>query len=183
MEKTINALEKADVHINGLHVKVKGPNGELEKDFSDPRFNGVIKIAKEGNHIKVSTESKDRKTLAMIGTIAAHIKNMMLGATIGYKYEMKILYTHFPITVAQTGSQIQVKNFFGEKSTRTADVVGNVKVKIEKELITLEGNNVEDVGQTAANIERSCKLTKRDRRIFQDGIYLTSRLLKNGHHV
>src|SRR3972149_9965801 len=103
MEKTINMLDKVDVHVSGLHVKVTGSQGELEKDFSDPRFNGIIKIDKDGNHVKVSNESNDRKKNAMVGTIAAHIKNMMIGASIGYKYEMKILYTHFPITVTQTG--------------------------------------------------------------------------------
>jgi large subunit ribosomal protein L6 len=183
MEKTINVLDKVDVHVNGLHVKVKGSQGELEKNFSDPRFNGIIKIEKEGDKIKISTDAKDRKKSAMVGTITAHIKNMMIGASVGYKYEMKILYTHFPITVAQAGDEIQVKNFFGEKSTRTARIAGKVQVKIEKEGITITGANVEEVGQTAANIEQACKLTKRDRRIFQDGIYLSKRLLKNGAHV
>jgi large subunit ribosomal protein L6 len=183
MEKTYTVPNGVEVHVHNMHIKVKGAHGELSKDFEDPRFNGLINIHKEGDLFKVTGLSENKKVSAMVGTIAAHVKNMALGVSNGYVYEMKILYTHFPITVVQAGREIQVKNFFGEKSIRTAEVVGNVDVKIEKDTITIAGINVEEVGQTAANIERACKLRNRDRRIFQDGIYLDSRKLKTGEHV
>ncbi|MEC7431143.1 MAG: 50S ribosomal protein L6, partial [Candidatus Thermoplasmatota archaeon] len=41
--------------------------------------------------------------------------------------------------------------------------------------VTVSGSDREKVGQTAANIERACKIKKRDRRVFQDGIYIVSK--------
>jgi len=182
MEKTVVIPENVQIEVKGLHVTVKG-NGELSRDFADPRLNGLIKIEKKDSTIHVSNSEDSRKIGANVGTIAAHIKNMILGVTTGFKYTMKIMYTHFPLTVSISGDEIQIKNFFGEKGSRTAGIVGKTEVKVDKEYVILTGNNVEDVGQTAANIERACKLTGRDRRIFQDGIFLTDRQLKTGEKV
>jgi large subunit ribosomal protein L6 len=41
--------------------------------------------------------------------------------------------------------------------------------------VTVSGSDREKVGQTAANIEMACKIKKRDRRVFQDGIYIVSK--------
>ena len=183
MEKSTQIPKGVDVHVHGMHVRVKGAHGELQRDFDDARFNTKVKIERDNEKVRVSSSDENNKIKAIVGTINAHVKNMMIGVSNGYKYEMKVLYTHFPISVAQSGSELQIKNFFGEKSTRTAKIVGNVEVKIDKETLTLTGNNVEEVGQTAGNIERACKLDKRDRRIFQDGIYLSERKLKSGEHV
>ncbi len=182
MEKFAVIPEGVEANIEGLKVTAKGPNGELTRDFDDPRYTGVIKIEKDGSKIKVSTEA-GKQMGTIVGTIAAHIRNMLIGVKTGYSYTMKINYTHFPMTVTQNGDTIEVKNFFGEKSLRYAKVVSSVEVKIDKDTVTVSGANVEDVGQTVANIERACKLTKRDRRIFQDGIFLTERKLKNGERV
>ncbi len=183
MEKKVGIPDGVQVKIQGMSVVVRGPKDELARDFNDPRFNGLVRIEQKDSHVYVSNSDEKRKTGAVVGTVAAHIRNMILGATVGFKYEMKILYTHFPITVAQSGDEVQIKNFFGEKSLRTAKIVGRTEVKIDKELVTLTGNSIEEVGQTAANIERACKLTGRDRRIFQDGIYITSRRLATGEAI
>lgn len=183
MEKKISVPENTDVRIEGLHVTVKGELGGLSKDFDDPRFNKDIKIEKKDSEIHVAGLNEKRKTNTIVGTIAAHIRNMVLGTGIGFKYEMKVMYTHFPITVSLSDDQIQIKNFFGEKGSRTAKVVGETEVKIDKENITLTGIDIEEVGQTAANIERACKLSGRDRRIFQDGIFITGRHLMTGEAI
>ena len=172
MEKTFSIPEGIDVEINGMHVTVKGKNGQLTRDFDDPRHNRLVKIEKKDSVVHVSSNDTNRTINAVVGTVAAHIKNMIAGVSTGFKYEMKIMYTHFPITVSVSGAEVQIKNFFGEKGSRTADIVGSTKVNIDKEFVTLTGPSIEEVGQTAANIESACKLTGRDRRIFQDGIFI-----------
>ena len=51
-----------------------------------------------------------------------------------------------------------------------------VQVKVEnKSDVFVSGVDREKVGQTAAIIEKACRIRGRDRRIFQDGIYIVSK--------
>ena len=183
MEKSVEVPGGVEVQIGKLELSVKGPKGSLAKKFDFPQFNKDIEIKKDGNKVIIKTGSGKRKAMAMTGTIAAHLRNMIEGVSEGYAYELKIIYTHFPITATVKGSKIEVKNFLGEKGVRTADIVGSSSVNVEKEMITVSGADIEEVGQTAANIERACKLKGRDRRIFQDGIFLASRKNGNGKEI
>lgn len=180
IEKKIKIPDNVEIEINKMTVSVKGEKGSITKNFGNPKFNKFVNIEKNNNEILISTNSEKRKIKAIVKTIHSHIINMIRGVTYGFRYEMKIVYTHFPITVTVKDREIQIKNFLGEKGIRKAKIVGNVDVKIEKDTIILTGINIEDVGQTSANIEHSCKLTKRDRRIFVDGIYTTGKFLQNG---
>ncbi len=175
MEKKVEIPEGVEVEIEGFKVKVKGEKGELERDFDSPVYRKLIKIEKDGNVVKVSSESDRRKIKAMVGTIAAHIRNMIKGVTKGYKYTLKAVYVHFPMTLELKGDEVHIKNFLGEKTPRIAKIVGNVKVSINGQEIIVEGINKEEVGQTAANLEQATIVRNRDRRIFQDGIFLVSK--------
>lgn len=178
MEKKIEIPERVEIKIDDKLIEISGPKGTIKKDFNNPRFNKFIKIEKKDSEVSVRTDSKKRKIRAFVGTIHAHIRNMVNGVTRGYKYEMKIVYTHFPMTVSVRGKEIEIKNFIGEKGTRKTYIVGETGVKVEKEKITLSGINVDDVSQTAANIEIVCKLSGRDKRIFTDGIYISEKSLQ-----
>ena len=48
-------------------------------------------------------------------------------------------------------------------------------MKIEPEDIIVEGVNLEDVSQTAANIEQATRVRNKDPRVFLDGIYVYER--------
>ena len=54
----------------------------------------------------------------------------------------------------------------------SSDVKVEVKNKVD---VIVTGADIEKVGQTAANIERACRIRKRDRRVFQDGIYIVAK--------
>jgi len=180
MAKTIHLEERipvpsdVKVHVEGLKVRVEGPLGVLERDFSHAR--GVL-ISLRDNEVVVEAYLADRKLKALVGTVAAHIKNMITGVTKGFRYKLKIIYTHFPVTVIvdKRNRVVRIKNFIGEKADRIAKIYGNVDVRVEGNDIIVEGIDIEEVGLTAASIERATRVKDRDRRIFVDGIYIYHR--------
>jgi large subunit ribosomal protein L6 len=167
----IDVPEKVTVTIQDGVVKVKGPNGEVSKRLHDPR----ITIEKHGDHVMVSSKTDRAKEKALLGTYAAHLRNMMNGVTKGFEYKMKIVYAHFPIKSAVKGDVFLIENFLGEKCPRKTKILGATKVVIKGDQVVLTGADVEQVGQTAANIERATKIKGFDPRIFQDGIYITEK--------
>ncbi|MBU5557826.1 MAG: 50S ribosomal protein L6 [Candidatus Aenigmatarchaeota archaeon] len=175
MEKIIPIKEGVSVEVTGSKVVVSGPKGKLERDFSSPLFVGKIRIEKTDNAVKVSTNSYRRHVKAEVGCIASHIRNMIVGVTDGYKYTLQAVYMHFPFTVKVVGNEVVISNFLGERALRKAKIIGDTKVDVHGEQITVSGNDVEAVGQTAANIERATAIPARDRRVFQDGIFLIKR--------
>ncbi len=164
--------ENVNVTVDGLKVVVEGPKGRLERDFSHARG---VKIYKTDNKVVVETFFANRKKKALVGTIASHIENMIRGVTKGYRYKLKIIYSHFPITVEVDNANriVRIKNFLGERSDRIARIIGDdVKVTVKGEDVIVEGIDIEHVGQTAANIELATKVKGKDRRVFADGIYI-----------
>jgi large subunit ribosomal protein L6 len=100
---------------------------------------------------------------------------MTVGVTTGFEYKMKIVYAHFPIKASPKGNTFVIENFLGEKSPRKAKILGTTKVTVKGDQVVLNGQDVELVGQTAANIERATKIKGFDPRIFQDGIYIVEK--------
>jgi hypothetical protein len=92
------------------------------------------------------------------------------------------------VNVGSSGSQFNwhfdtneftITNLLGEKVPRVASLPwspAEVEVKIGgKSDVSVKGADREKVGQTAANIERACKIKNRDPRVFQDGVYIVSK--------
>ena len=100
---------------------------------------------------------------------------MITGVTKGYQYKLKIVFSHFPISVKLQDKSVLIENFTGERRPRRIKLIGNVKVKIEPDDIVVEGANLEEVSQTAANIEQATRVRNKDPRVFLDGIYVYER--------
>jgi large subunit ribosomal protein L6 len=175
MEKMIEIPNDVQVEVENFKVVVKGPKGNLERDFFNPIFKKDIIIKKENNKIFLKTESSKRKIKAMMGTIESHIDNMFLGVKEGYTAKLKVVYMHFPFTVKVSGKEVIISNFLGAKSSRKARIIGECKVEIQGDEVTVTGISKEDVGQTAAQLERATWIKKRDRRVFQDGLFVTKK--------
>ncbi|HJJ46787.1 MAG TPA: 50S ribosomal protein L6 [Methanocorpusculum sp.] len=156
---------------DGDNFVVKGPQGELVRRMYHPQ----ISFTQDVSSITIATESTRRSVLALVGAFVALLKVMSKGVAEGYEYRMKIVFNHFPIQAKVVGDKFEISNFLGEKQPRYAIIVGSVKVKVQGEEVILTGINREEVGNTAANIEQACRVRNRDQRVFQDGIYITSR--------
>jgi large subunit ribosomal protein L6 len=100
---------------------------------------------------------------------------MITGVTKGYQYKLKIVFSHFPISVKLQDKSVLIENFTGERRPRRIKLIGSVKVKIEPDDIIVEGSNLEEVSQTAANIEQATRVRNKDPRVFLDGIYVYER--------
>ena len=152
-------------------ITVKGPKGEVSRRFNQHN----IKIGKEDDKIILEVKFPRKRDKAMLGTIKAHINNMITGVTKGFTYKMKIVYAHFPMTVKVQGDKVIIENFLGERHPRKAKILGDTKVQVKGDEVHITGIDKEDVGQTMANIEQATKIKRRDPRVFQDGIYLVSK--------
>ena len=161
----------ANISEDGV-VTITGPKGSLNRSFQSD----VVNLLEDGNGLIVRVDLPRRKQRALAGTWNAHLNNMVKGVTDGFTYNLKAFYSHFPMTMAVKGDTFTVNNYFGERVPRTAKILNNVDVKVSnKTEITVTGIDKEAVGQTAANIERCTTVKNRDRRVFQDGIYLLNK--------
>lgn len=180
-EKTTRVIELPE----GCSLKIEGElfvmsynQKELKKEIKIPR-SILIKI--EGKKVIIEPQKKPtKKENKIIGSLAAHITNMIKGLEKPFVYKMEACNAHFPMTMKVEGDLLVIKNFLGEKVPRTAKILAGVKVNVKGNSLELTSEDIDAVGQTIANIERATKVKERDRRIFQDGIFLVE---KNGREI
>ncbi len=135
---------------------------------------GLI-VEVSGNEIILSSNNTNKKDIAKINSQVAHLRNNFLGLNERFVYELEVCNVHFPMTVKVDGTKFVITNFLGEKVARVANILPGVEVKIEGAKIKIVSADIERAGQTAANIEKASKVTNKDRRIFQDGIFITKK--------
>ena len=173
LERTVSIPDQVSVQVEGRTVKVKGPLGSLQEDLSHL----PVSINVNENKVRFETTWPRKREIGMLGTAAAHVRNMLKGVTQGYRYELRTVYAHFPVTVKvdEKAKVLKIENFTGEKTPRYAKIVEGVKVDVKGEDISVEGIDLKSVSQTAANIQDSTKIKKKDLRVFLDGIYVSGK--------
>jgi large subunit ribosomal protein L6 len=169
--KTVEIPEEVDAKIDKRIVTVRGEKGELTRDFSHT----PISIYLEEKTITAKANWPRKREVALVGTVCSHIQNMITGVTKGFTYKLKIVFSHFPISVKVKEKTVVIENFTGERSPRTAKIMGDTKVVVNGDDVIIHGINIEDVSQTAANIEKATKIKRKDPRVFLDGIYIYER--------
>ena len=174
--KYISIPDDVDVDLNSGLVHVSGPKGNIERRLWHPD----VLVDKVDSTIKVGARSSGKKAKAIVGTYASHIQNMVTGVSGLFEYRLKIVYAHFPIQIKISDDKVSIANFLGERKNRYAKIMGDAKVELDGDEIVVYGVNIEDVGQTAANIEQKTKIRRLDPRVFQDGIYIVNKGVRDG---
>lgn len=144
---------------------------ELSKSIDIPSITARV----ADNKIFFECKSGNKRDYKIIKSLIAHTKNMFSGLEKEYVYNLESCNVHFPMTMKIEGNKLAINNFLGEKTPRFAKILPGVKVDIKGQKITISSRNKEAAGQTAANFERATKIRSRDRRIFQDGIFITEK--------
>ncbi|MFC6940210.1 50S ribosomal protein L6 [Salinirubellus sp. GCM10025818] len=170
-ETRIEIPEDVTAEMDHLDITVEGPNGSVSRRLWYPD----ITVSVEDGEVVVSAEAEDAKTVSTVGTFESHVRNMFHGVTEGWEYHMEVFYSHFPMQVDVEGSEVVISNFLGERHPRRAAIRGDTEVRIDGEEITLSGPDIEDVGQTAADVEQLTRVKDKDTRVFQDGVYITQK--------
>jgi large subunit ribosomal protein L6 len=153
-------------------ITTKGSFGSVQKDFT--KMPAIIDL--QDNKITIKSRGNRKKDFALVNTLQSVINNMIKGSSRGFTYRLKIVFAHFPISIKIKGKDIVVENFFGERSPRTSKIIGNdTKVSVEGEDVIVKGPNIENVSQTAANLELATRIKNKDSRVFLDGVYIYSK--------
>lgn len=171
VEKRVPIPEGVQVEIAGGTVTVQKGDVRLSRSLDDSR----IRLRREGAEVLVESPLPRKREKALAGTFASHIQNMVRGVGEGFTYTMRVVYAHFPVKVSVQGDAVVIENFLGERHPRHAQIRGTTRVAVKGDTLTIQGPDVEAVGQTAANVEQATRIRRKDPRVFQDGIYLVSK--------
>ena len=160
---------------HGIEIEIDGNMLILKKNEKELKRKLVgFDIEKEGNKISLHCKKAGKKEKSLIMTGVAHIKNMIRGLEKNFEYKLEICAVHFPMSAGydKNKNEFSIKNFLGETMPRTGKLPENVEVKIDGKIISISSFDKEAAGLAASVIERISKVRKKDRRIFQDGIFL-----------
>ncbi len=175
LQAEIEVPDGVQVSLEGSFLTLKGPKGEIKRVFVSKQ----IKLSQKENKIVLSAKKATKREKKMLYSFQSHIRNMVKGVTDGHVYELKICSGHFPMTVKVDKDKLVIKNFFGETVPRELKLKQGAKVSVDGDKVIVESVDKEIAGQCAADIESITRRTDFDRRIFQDGIYITKKSSKD----
>jgi large subunit ribosomal protein L6 len=174
LDTSVELPEGVSAKYDDGSLTITGPLGKVKQDFSKIPVDLEIK---DGG-VNVLTHGARRKNRSILNTAKSLVHNAVAGVTKGYEYKLKVIYAHFPVNVKIQGKKILVENFYGERSPRVAEIIGDTKAEVQGEDIILTGVSLKDVGQTAGNLEQATKVKRKDQRVFLDGVYVYERIRK-----
>ncbi len=159
------------VSAGGDLITIKGKLGSTAKRINQRLFS--VRIESSKIHVEITKNKKlAKKSELAVLAFEAELRSSMKTVQEGIERKMVVFFSHFPMVIEVKGKTINIKNIFGERVPRTTKIVGETKVEVKGQEVTVKGVDAYDVGQTIANIRSAC-YSIGDTRVFQDGVYLT----------
>jgi ribosomal protein L6, bacterial type len=135
-----------EVNINGQHVSVKGPKGELSLEVSEP-----IKVVVEENEIIVTRPDEEQTSKALHGLSRTLIANNVHGVSQGFQKNLEIVGTGY--RAIAKGSSVELA--LGLSHPVVVDPPAGVTLQVEgQNKIIVSGIDKQAVGEVAANIRK-----------------------------
>ena len=146
-KKPINIPQGVEVKIEGRVVRVKGPKGELSREFR-----GEIAIELGDKTFKITPRSNSRLAKKLLGTYISLVKNMVQGVTDGFS--KRIILEGIGYKAALEGKNLVLA--LGFSHPVKFEPKEGISFQVEKNIITVLGADKEKVGAQAAQL-RSLK--------------------------
>ena len=135
-----------DITIDGQHVAVKGPKGELALTVKEP-----IEAQKVENQVIVTRPDDERASRSLHGLSRTLINNLIIGVTEGYKKELEIVGTGYRIASQGQGVEFQL----GYSHPITVEPPAGITFTVEGNTkLVVSGIDKQAVGEVAANIRK-----------------------------
>jgi large subunit ribosomal protein L6 len=135
-----------DITIDGQHVAVKGPKGELALTVKEP-----IEASKVENQVIVTRPDDERSSRSLHGLSRTLINNLIIGVTEGYKKELEIVGTGYRIASQGQGVEFQL----GYSHPITVEPPAGITFTVEGNTkLVVSGIDKQAVGEVAANIRK-----------------------------
>jgi len=136
-----------EVTLDGGHVAVKGPRGELSRDLPPQ-----ILVSRDGEQLTVTRPDDERESRSLHGLVRALVNNMVVGVSDGFSRELEIVGVGYRAT-AQGPSQIELQ--VGFSHSVHVDAPDGVTFEVpQPNRITVRGCDKQQVGQVAADIRK-----------------------------
>lgn len=142
-KQSITIPPKTEVMVSGVQITVKGPLGTLVREFR-PRVDVIV----EGDHVRVNPKDNEKISIALWGTTASHIKNMIAGVNKPYEKELLLEGVGFKSEVK--GKELVLA--LGFSHPVHVPIPEGLSVKAEKNVITISGIDKELVGRFSAEV-------------------------------
>ncbi|WP_163655160.1 50S ribosomal protein L6 [Listeria sp. PSOL-1] len=142
--KPITIPAGVTVTLNGTQVTVKGPKGELVREF-----NPDIKINIEGDVINITRPSEHKTHRALHGTTRAVLNNMVVGVSEGYEKTLELVGVGY--RAQKQGQKLVLNVGYSHPVEFVAPQGVEIEVPANTQVI-VKGFNKEHVGELAANI-------------------------------
>ncbi len=142
--QAIRIPEKVSISIQGTRVSVKGPKGEIEREFHPE-----IQIVQENGEIRVKRLSDRREHRALHGLTGSLLVSMVKGVVDGFEKKLEIVGVGYRAEAAGKGLRLQL----GYSHPVVYEAPQGVKLETESPtVIKVSGVDKEKVGQAAAEI-------------------------------
>ena len=148
-KQTVIIPKGTEVNLSGNTFSVKGPKGNLTRDFKDEIIFNI-----NGEEITFTPKKEgDKKVNALWGTYASHVKNMIIGVNEGYTKKLILEGVGFKSEVA--GNMLNLALGFSHPVKIT--IPEGLTVTAEKNNITVIGIDKELVGSFTASVRAKKK--------------------------
>jgi large subunit ribosomal protein L6 len=130
--------------VDGQTVKMKGPKGQLQFVVHDD-----VEVKLDKNVVKVTPRVETNRGRALYGTARAQIANLVAGVTKGFEKKLEI--TGVGYRAAMQGKNLQLA--LGYSHDVIFPIPEGIQIAVPKPTeITITGNDIQRVGQVAAEI-------------------------------